>query len=185
MKHEVVVQAEEKMAQAADALRRDLAQFRTGRANPAILEKVMVDSYGTLMPLNQLAGISVPEPRLIVVAPWDKTQITNIEKAISKADLGMTPQSDGSVIRLQVPYLTEERRKELIKQLHKRAEEGRVEIRNVRRESNEALKKMEKDKTISEDECAYHMEGVQKVTDQSIQDVDKITEAKERDLLEV
>jgi ribosome recycling factor len=185
MKHKLVAEGEERMAQAVEALRRDYAQFRTGRANPGVLEKVMVDSYGTMLPLNQMAAINVPEPRLIVVSPWDKSQIANIEKALGRADLGMTPQSDGSVIRLQVPYLTEERRKELIKQLHKRAEEGRVEIRNIRRDANDALKKLEKAKEISEDECLYHTDEVQKVTDQAIQDVDKITEAKEQELREV
>ena len=185
MKHELVLHTEETMKTALAAMQKDYAQFRTGRANPAVLEKIMVDSYGAQMPLNQLANISAPEARLLLIAPWDKSQIPAIERALNKSDLGMTPQSDGNVIRLNVPYLTEERRNDLIKQLHKRAEEGRVEIRNIRREGNEALKKREKDKSISEDECEYHQEEIQKVTDQFIKDIDKVTIAKEAELREV
>jgi ribosome recycling factor len=185
MKHELVLHTEDRMKHAIAAIEKDYGQFRTGRANPAILEKVMVDSYGAQMPLNQLANIGVPEPRLLLITPWDKSQIPAIERAISKSDLGMTPQSDGNVIRLTVPYLTEERRNDLIKQLHRRAEEGRVEIRNMRREGNESLKKLEKNKEISEDECGYHQDEIQKVTDQFIKEVDKVTSAKEHELREV
>jgi len=182
---DVVKTAEQRMAKTIDATRHDYATIRTGRANPAMLEKVMVDYYGSNMPVNQLANISVPEPRTLLIAPWDKSVIPLIEKAIQKSELGIPPSSDGTVIRLNIPQLTEERRKEFIKQLHKKAEEHRVSVRNIRRDINEELKKQEKEGKASEDEIKRAQEQIQKITDKYIAEIDSITKAKEAELLEV
>jgi ribosome recycling factor len=173
------------MTKAVEAAQQDYSTIRTGRANPALLERVTVDYYGTSMPVNQLATISVPEPRLLVIAPWDKNAIPLIEKAITKSDLGLTPTSDGTVIRLTIPHLTEERRKELIKLLHKKAEEHRVAIRNIRRDANEELKRLEKSGEAAEDEVRRAQEQIQKLTDKYIEQIDKLTQAKEAELMEV
>jgi len=181
----VLEEAEAKMKKAIEALRHELAGLRTGRANPALLDKIQVQYYGSTLPVNQVATISVPEPRLLVIAPWDKGALPAIERAIIKSDLGLNPTNDGNVIRLAIPYLTEERRKELIKVLKKYTEESKVAIRNIRREANEELKALEKDHDISEDECKRAQEQVQKLTDKFIAEVDTIEKAKEAELLEV
>lgn len=173
------------MSKAVEAAQHDFSTIRTGRANPVILEGIQVDYYGTKTPINQLAGISAPEPRLLVVTPWDKGAINAIEKAIMNSDVGMTPMSDGNVIRLQVPYLTEERRKDLIKVLHKKVEEHKVAVRNVRRDANEHLKDLEKKHEIGEDESKRAQEQVQKLTDKYIEQMDKLAQAKEAELMEV
>ncbi|MDD3157937.1 ribosome recycling factor [Anaeromusa sp.] len=173
------------MKKSIEALRRELASLRAGRATPALLDKVMVDYYGTPTAINQVANISVPEPRMIVIQPWEKTLVGAIEKAILKSDLGLNPNSDGSAIRLVLPQLTQERRAELVKQVHKKAEETRVGIRNLRRDTNDAMKKLEKDKTISEDELKKAQEDTQKLTDKYIKEVDQVMASKEKEILEL
>lgn len=182
---DVMNETERKMKKAVEAAQQDYTTIRTGRANPVLLEKVTVDIYGSAMPINQLATVSVPEPRQLVIAPWDKSAIPAIERAIQKSDLGLTPSSDGNVVRLNIPHLTEERRKEMIKLLHKKAEEHRVAVRNVRREANEDLKKLEKAHEASEDDVRRATEQVQKMTDKYIEQIDEITRIKEAELMEV
>lgn len=182
---EIIKDTEQRMAKAVESAQHDFSTIRTGRANPVVLEGVMVDYYGSKMPINQLAGVSAPEPRLLVIAPWDKGAISAIEKAIMNSDVGMTPQSDGNVIRLQVPYLTEERRKDLIKILHKKTEEHKVAVRNIRRDANEHLKDLEKKHEISEDDNKRTQEQVQKLTDKYIEKIDDLAAAKQAELLEV
>ena len=150
---ELLQQAEERMNKSIEALKHEFASIRTGRASVALLDKVMVDYYGSPTPINQVANISVPEPRMIVIAPWDKTMIGAIEKAILQSDLGLNPGNDGAQIRLTIPQLTEERRKEIVKVVHKKAEDAKVAVRNIRRDVNDALKKEEKAKTITEDDA--------------------------------
>ncbi|MEN6370612.1 MAG: ribosome recycling factor [Armatimonadota bacterium] len=182
---ELIKDTEQRMTKAVEAAQHDFTTLRTGRANPVLLDGIQVDYYGSKMPLNQLAGVSAPEPRLLVIAPWDKGALAPIEKAIMNSELGMTPQNDGSVIRLQVPYLTEERRKELTKVLHKKTEEHKIAIRNIRRDVNERLKEQEKKHEISEDENKRAQEQVQKLTDKYIDRVDDLSKAKEVELMEV
>lgn len=182
---ELLKDTERRMNGAVEAAQQDFSTLRTGRANPVLLEGVQVDYYGSKMPINQLAGVSVPEPRLLVVTPWDKGALNAIEKAIMNSDVGMTPQNDGNVIRLQVPYLTEERRKDLIKVLHKKNEEHKVAVRNVRRDVNDRLKDLEKKHDISEDENKRTQEQVQKLTDKYIDKIDDLAKAKEVELMEV
>lgn len=182
---EILNETGDKMKRVSEALRREFAGLRAGRATPALLERIMVDYYGVQTPINQLANISVPEPRLLVIQPWDKTIMPNIEKAILKSDLGITPANDGTVIRLVVPQLTEERRQELVKNVRKSAENGRVAVRNIRREANENIKKLEKKGEISEDESRRTQDEVQKLTDEAIREVDRILAAKEKEILEV
>lgn len=176
---------EEKMQKALDALRRELATLRAGRATPALLDKVTVDYYGTPTPINQVANIAVPEPRMITIQPWEKTMVAQIEKALLKSDLGLTPNSDGLVIRLLIPQLTQQRRTELVKMVHKKAEESRVAVRNLRRDANEATKKLEKEKTISEDETKKAQDDIQKLTDKYIKEIDRIMAGKEKEIMEV
>jgi ribosome recycling factor len=176
--------AAERMTKAVEAFGKDLGGFRTGRASASLVERVTVEHYGAITPLNQMAGISVPENTLLVIQPWDKTAIPAIEKALNNAQLGMTPAVDGGVIRLRVPAMTEERRKDLVKQMGKRAEEARVEIRNVRRDEQEVVKKAEKAKEIGEDDARRQLETLQKLTDGKIAEIDKLTAAKEREVLE-
>lgn len=176
--------ASERMTKAVEAFVKDLGGFRTGRASASLVERVTVEHYGAMTPLNQMAGISVPENTLLVIQPWDKTAIPAIEKALNNAQLGMTPAVDGGVIRLRVPAMTEERRKDLVKQMGKRAEEARVEIRNVRRDEQEAVKKAEKAKEIGEDDARRQLDVLQKLTDGKIAEIDKLTAAKEREVLE-
>jgi ribosome recycling factor len=182
---EVIKDAERRMQRAVEAAQSDFATLRTGRANPVILENLRVDYYGTPTPLVQIAGISVPEPRQLMVAPWDQSIINTVLKAIQSSDIGLTPMSDGHVIRLNVPPLTEERRRDLIKQLHKKSEEHKVAVRNVRRDANEHLKAQEKKAEISEDDLKHEQDEVQKLTDKYTTEVDKLTTAKEAELREV
>ncbi|HEY7478199.1 MAG TPA: ribosome recycling factor [Actinomycetota bacterium] len=177
--------ATEKMAKAVAHLKEDLAAIRTGRAAPALLNRVTVDYYGTTVPLNQLTSISVPEPRLLMITPFDKNAIGAIEKAIQTSDLGITPSNDGNVIRLAFPPLTEERRKDLVKSVHHRAEEARVAVRNVRRHSKEEMEKLEREHVISEDDLKRAEKELQRLTDQHVTDVDEIQRHKEQELMEV
>lgn len=185
MVNDILLDAEDRMKKSIEFLKSDLASLRAGRANPAMLDRIMVDYYGEATPINQLANITVPEARLLVIQPWDKSSIAEIEKAVLKSDLGVNPSNDGNVIRLAIPQLTEERRKDLVKVVKKKAEEGRVAIRNIRREANDMLKSSEKDKLISEDENKKAMDDIQKVTDKYIKEVDTILQAKEKDIMEV
>jgi len=174
-----------KMEQAVAHLKDDLAGIRTGRASPAVLNRVTVEYYGTPVPLNQLASVNVPEPRLLQVQPFDKSAISAIEKAIQTSDLGITPNNDGNVIRLAFPPLTEERRRELVKQVHARAEDGRVAVRNVRRHAKDELEKLEHAGDISEDDLQRAEKDLQKLTDRFVTDIDQIQGHKEQELMEV
>jgi ribosome recycling factor len=174
-----------KMEQAVAHLKDDLAGIRTGRAAPAILNRVTVEYYGTPVPLNQLAGVSVPEPRLLMIQPFDKNAIAAIEKAIMQSDVGITPSNDGNVIRLAFPSLTEERRRELVKQVHHRAEDARVAVRNVRRHTKEEMERLERDGSISEDDLIRAEKELQKLTDRFVAEVDEIQGHKEQELMEV
>lgn len=176
--------AEERMEKAIAALKRELASIRAGRASASLLDRVQVEYYGAVTPLNQLAGITTPDARTIQVQPWDQSALADIEKAILKSDLGLTPTNDGSVIRIAVPMLTEERRAELVKLVKKSGEEAKVAIRNVRRDANDECKKLEKTE-ISEDESRRMQDDIQKLTDRFIAEVDKLVAAKEKDIMEV
>ncbi len=177
--------AEHRMQSAVGSLDRDLETVRTGRARPSLVEGLKVEYYGSPTPLNQLAAINSPEPRLITIAPWDKTQLGTIEKAIQKSDLGLNPTNDGNIIRLVVPALTEDRRKDLVKVVHKKVEDGRVAVRNVRRDSLDELRKLQHEKTISDDEERRAQERLQKLTDRYVAEIDKHGQTKEQELLEV
>lgn len=177
--------AHHKMEQALVHLREDLSSIRTGRASSAVLSRVTVEYYGTPVPLNQLASVNVPEPRLLVIQPFDKNAIGQIEKAIQQSDLGITPSNDGQVIRLAFPPLTEERRRELVKQVHHRAEEGRVAVRNVRRHAKDDMEKLERDHSISEDELSRGEKELQKLTDHHVAEIDEVQRHKESELMEV
>ena len=185
MQSEVLRNTSEKMQKSVDALKIDLTKIRTGRASLSILDGITVDAYGTAMPLNQVATLTIPESRLIAIQPWDPQQLGGIEKAILKSDLGLTPVNDGKLIRINIPQLTEERRKEMVKRVKKIAEEYRVAIRNLRRESNDALKKQKENKEISEDEMFKLQDEVQKVTDKFIKNIDDIAAGKEKEVMEV
>jgi ribosome recycling factor len=185
MSQEIVAAADHKMARAVEVLERDLNGVRTGRASTSLLERIHVDYYGTQTPLNQLAGISVPESHQIVIQPWDRSVLGAIERAIIKSDIGLTPNVDGTVVRLNVPQLTEERRKDLVRVVHKRMEEARVEIRNLRREAADHLKKAEKDGELGTDDHHRFLEVIQKTTDRHIAEVDRVGGVKEQEVLEV
>ncbi|ELK44773.1 ribosome recycling factor [Halobacillus sp. ACCC02827] len=185
MSEAVINETKQQMEQAVQAFSRQLATVRAGRANPSILDNVYVDYYGAATPLNQLAQVSAPEPRLLVITPYDKTAIAEIEKAIQKADLGLSPSSDGNVVRINIPALTEERRKDLAKVVGKYSEESKVQIRNIRRDSNDKLKKLEKDGELTEDDLRSYQEDVQKVTDQHIVKIDELAKTKEEEIMEV
>ena len=174
-----------KMDKTILSYKKDLSTLRTGRANPSMLDMIKVDVYGQLMPINQLASISVPEARLITVQVWDQTNIKALDAAVQKSDLGINPQIDGSVLRIKIPDLTEERRKELIKVLKNISEKNKVSIRNIRREANDELKKLIKDKKISEDENMFFEKNIQKITDDNILNIDKVSEEKEKEILQV
>ena len=176
---------EERMKKAIEVLRREYSSLRAGRATTGLLDKITVDYYGAQSPINQVANISIPEPRTIVIQPWDKKMLPAIEKAILKSDLGLTPNNDGMVIRLILPQLTQQRRQELTKLVHKGAEDSRVAIRNLRRDANESLKKVEKDKAASEDEVKKAQEEIQKLTDKYIKEVDQVMAVKEKGIMEV
>ena len=185
MSSETLTGTEHKMMRAVEVLERDLQGVRTGRASTSIVERLLVDYYGTPTALVQLAGISVPESHQIVIQPWDRSVLGAIEKAILKSDIGLVPNVDGSVVRLNIPPLTEERRRDLVKQVHKRMEEARVEIRNLRREAADQLKKEEHEGTIGADEGRREHEQLQRITDKHIADVDHVGAAKEQEILEV
>jgi ribosome recycling factor len=185
MINDIMEDAEVRMNKTIEHLIGDFAGMRAGRANPAMVEKIMVNYYGAPTPLNQLANINVPEARLLVINPWDKGSIAEIEKAIMRSDLGVNPNNDGNVIRINIPQLTEDRRKDLVKVVKKRAEEGKVAIRNIRREANDLIKVSEKDKLISEDASKKGLDDIQKVTDKYIKDIDQILQLKEKEIMEV
>ena len=176
---------EEKMKKSIDSASADFASVRAGRANASVLDRIMVDYYGSPTPIQQIAAISSPDPRALVISPWDGTALKSIEKAIQNSDLGINPQNDGKCIRLTFPQLTEERRKELVKQIHKYAENGKVAVRNIRRDAMEAFKKKEKASEITEDELKMAEKDLQKLTDDSCKELDKLLENKEKELLSV
>ncbi|WP_210124102.1 MULTISPECIES: ribosome recycling factor [unclassified Staphylococcus] len=182
---DIINDTKTKMKKSIDSLSRELANISAGRANSNLLNGVTVDYYGALTPIQQLASINVPEARLLVISPYDKTSVANIEKAINAANLGVNPSSDGEVIRISVPALTEERRKELVKEVKKIGEDSKVAVRNVRRDSNDELKKQEKNGDITEDDLRTQTNEVQKITDDSINDIDKLLEEKEQDIMSV
>ncbi|MFY8001048.1 MAG: ribosome recycling factor [Candidatus Kapaibacteriota bacterium] len=182
---DVVNKAQAAMKKTLDHLQQDFSKVRTGRASAAILDPVRVDYYGSPMPINQVASMAVPDPRTIVVQPFEKAMLTPIEKAIREADLGLNPSNDGNVVRVPIPMLTEERRKEIVKTCKKFAEDSRIAIRNIRRDHNEVLKKVEKDEHLSEDERKRGEQEIQKVTDRLIKSVDEMTEAKEKEVMAV
>jgi len=175
----------EKMDGTLEALKKDFASIRTGRAALALLDGIMVDYYGTPTPIQQVASLSIPDPRQIAIQPWEPRIIPEIEKAIMKSDLGLTPSNDGKMIRIMIPALTEERRKQLVKVVKKRAEEAKVSVRNIRRDTNEELKKLEKEEHISEDDVKKFHAEIQKLTDSSIEKVDEVLSHKENEIMEV
>ncbi|MGI6491712.1 MAG: ribosome recycling factor [Peptococcaceae bacterium] len=185
MVKELMKEAEGNMKKSIEVVQREFASLRAGRATPALLDKIMVNYYGTPTPVNQLANISVPEARLLVIQPWDKGVLHDLEKAIMKSDLGINPTNDGTVIRLAIPQLTQERRLDLMKVIKKKAEEGRVAIRNIRRDANDQLKALQKEGMISEDELKRSQDDVQKMTDRFIKEVDRILSVKEQEIMQV
>lgn len=185
MPKQIIANTKERMDKAIQSYSRELASIRAGRANASLLDRITVDYYGAPTPVNQLAGISVPEARLLVIQPYDKTVLGDIEKAILKSDIGLNPSNDGSVIRLSIPMLTEERRKELVKNVKKESEEAKIAIRNIRRDGNDDLKKLEKNGEITEDDLRGYNDDIQKLTDEYINKVDALTKEKEKEILEV
>ena len=185
MTTDVVNSAEERLKKTLEALKKEYGTLRAGRAAPSLLDKVMVEYYGSTIPVNQVATVTVPEPRMIMIKPFDKGTLKEIEKAIQKSDLGLTPNSDGVAIRLAIPQPTQERRKELVKVVNKKAEESKVAMRNIRRDANEALKKLEKDKKITEDDRKEGQEKMQKLLDKYIKQIDSTKAAKEKEVMEV
>lgn len=184
MKERIYRETEEKMGKTVDNFKAELSKIRTGKASPALLDGIMVDYYSVKTPINQVATVSTPEPRMIVVQPWDKTIISAIEKEIQKANIGLTPNSDGNIIRLAVPPLTEERRKEIVKSIKKIAEDNKVAVRNVRRDSIETLKTAKKDGEIPEDEEIRLEKDIQKLTDKYVEQIDELMQKKEKEILE-
>lgn len=182
---ELLQENQEKMDKTIAVLKKDLASLRTGRATPALLDKIMVEYYGAMTPINQMANVSAPEPRLLVIQPWDKSVMSDIERAIMKSDLGLTPNNDGTVIRLGIPQLTQERRNELVKVAKKKGEESKVVIRNLRRDANDDLKAFEKDGDISEDDSRRGQDEIQKITDKYIKEIDNIITTKEAEIMEI
>jgi ribosome recycling factor len=185
MSSQVLASTERKMARAVEAMERDFAGIRTGRASTALVERIHVDYYGTQTPLNQLAGISVPEAHQIVIQPWDRAVLGAIEKAIQKSDIGLVPNVDGTVVRLHIPPLTEERRQDIVRVVHRRMEEARVEVRNQRREAADILKHEERDGQLGADESHRELDALQKLTDRYVAEVDKLGAHKEQEVLEV
>jgi len=184
MTDKLMTETEERMKKSLAAFRREISMIRTGKASTALLDGVKVECYGQTMPLNQVASVSVPEPRMILVQPWDRTIMGDVEKAIHKSNLGLTPNSDGNIIRLPIPALTEERRRDLVKIVKKHAEEARVSMRNIRRDTNETLKKDEKDGKVTEDDSRKTQEKIQKLTDKYIGEIDTSLAAKEKEIME-
>jgi len=185
MNEEIRKSTEEKMKQAIEAMKKDFTTIRTGRASVGLLDNIIVDAYGSSQKINQTATLTSPDPRTIMIQPWDPKLIGEIEKAIMKSDLGLTPVNDGKVVRINIPPLTEERRKEFVKLAKKRAEDGKVAVRNMRRDGNDRLKKIEKDKEISEDELKKSLDEIQKMTDSYIKKIDEILVHKESEIMEV
>jgi ribosome recycling factor len=185
MVKDVITDTEDHMKGAIEATKKEFQAVRTGRANPNILDRVVVEYYGTPTPLNQMASVSSPDARALLVQPWDKSALGAIEKAIQKSDLGLNPVNDGTLIRLPIPQLTEDRRKELVKVVKKEAEEKRIVIRNLRRDANEKIKVLEKQEHVSEDEGKKGLDDIQKLTDKYIIEIDKLLEQKEKEIMEV
>jgi len=185
MQAEIKKRLIDKMEKTLEALKKDLAGIRTGRASLSIFEGITINYYGTPTPINQVATMAVPESRLITIQPWEPWLIPEIEKAIQKSDLGLNPSNDGKIIRVPIPPLTEERRKQIIKHVHKRGEEARVSIRNIRRDGNEEIKRLEKEARISEDDSRQSIDEIQKLTDSHIKKVDEVLSHKERELMEI
>jgi ribosome recycling factor len=182
---EVLREYEERMVGAVDALKDELARLRTGRASLALLDGITVEYYGTQTPINQVASLSVPDPTTIMIAPWEPKVLADVERALLKSNLGLTPSNDGKVVRLTIPALTEERRKELVKVAHEFAEQARNEVRQIRRDGNDRVKKMEKDKEISEDQMHDGQESIQKLTDSYVAKIGEILDGKEKEIMEV
>lgn len=185
MLKEIINNTDSNMKKTIEVVKKEFASLRAGRATPALLDKISVNYYGVPTPINQLANISVPEARLLVIQPWDKGVVPEIERAIMKSDLGITPASDGAVIRLAIPQLTQERRTDLVKVVKKKAEEGRVAVRNLRRDTNEQLKVQQKDGKLSEDELKRSQDEVQKLTDRYVKEIDGILATKEQEIMQV
>lgn len=181
---DILKDTENRMQKSVDAIHQELAAIRTGRANPAILDSIKVEYYGSLIPLKQIANVATPDPRLLVVQVFDKSAVPAVDKAIKAADLGINPQADGNLVRLPIPPLTEERRRELVKYAHKIAEDGKIAVRNVRRDANDMLKELEKEHEISEDQSHDGMESVQKLTDKFIQEIDELFKKKEQEIMD-
>lgn len=182
---DILLDAEDRMTKAAEHLRQEFSTIRTGKASPALVENVQVEYYGTQTRLREIAGISTPEPRLIVIQPWDQSAIGAIEKAIMKSEIGITPHSDGKVLRIPIPELTEERRRELDKVIKRMAEDGRVAVRNVRRDANERVKELQKNGAITEDQRDAAIGDIQKLTDKSVEGIDNLLAHKEKEILEI
>ncbi|MDI6604880.1 MAG: ribosome recycling factor [Thermoanaerobacteraceae bacterium] len=182
---DILKTSEDKMKKSILILKNELMAIRAGRANPSILDRISIDYYGTITPINKLATITAPEAKVIVIQPWDTSKLSDIEKAIQKSDLNINPTSDGKVIRMVLPDLTEERRKELVKLVRKKGEEAKVAIRQIRRDANDAIKKMDKNGEISDDEKSKKEENVQKLTDKYIKKIDRIIDAKEKEIMEI
>ena len=185
MMKDILNNHEDRMKKTVEVCKKEYANMRAGRANPHILDKVTIDYYGTPTPINQVANVSIPEARMITIQPWEKSMISVIEKAILKSDIGINPTSDGTVIRLAFPQLTKERRQELDKAVHKKAEEEKIAIRNLRRDGNDQIKKVEKDKLVSEDESKKAQDDMQKLTDKYIKEIDTLAADKEKEVSEV
>ncbi|MFJ7729022.1 ribosome recycling factor [Neobacillus sp. NPDC097160] len=185
MPNQVISTTKDRMTKAIQSYSRELASIRAGRASASLLDRITIDYYGAPTPINQMAGITTPEARLLVIQPYDKSILGDIEKAILKSDLGLNPSNDGQIIRIAIPQLTEERRKELVKLVKKESEEAKVALRNIRRDSNDSLKKLEKNGEITEDALRGFSDDVQKLTDEYIQKIDQITKDKEKEILEV
>lgn len=185
MTDQILQDGKSKMEDVIDATKKAFSGIRTGRANPGLLDRIVVSYYGTPTPLNQMASVSVPEPRLLVITPWDKSSIKDIEKAILISDLGLVPTNDGNVIRIAIPILTEERRKDLVRLVRQDAEDHRVSIRNIRRDMNDSIKKLEKNGDVSEDDSRRVQDEVQKHTDRFIKEIDELLDAKEKEIMEV
>ncbi len=185
MLKDILNSGEERMKKAIEALKREYASLRAGRATPALLDKVMVDYYGTPTPVKQVANVSVPEPRMIVITPWEKNMLHEIEKAIMKSELELSPNSDGKVIRLSIPQLTEETRKDLVKAVNKKGEDSKVVLRNIRRDVLDEVKKLEKSKEVTEDEAKKAQDDMQKITDKYVSEVNGIKSVKEKEIMEV
>ena len=185
MTNDVIKSAEDRLGKTLEALKKEFGTIRAGRATPSLLDKVMVDYYGSATPVNQMANVTVPEPRMIMIKPYDRSAIKDIERAIQKSDLGLTPNSDGTTIRLAIPQPTQERRKELVKVVSKKAEESKVAMRNIRRDANESIKKLEKGKEITEDDRKEAQDKIQKLLDKYIKLVDGARATKEKEVMEV